>query len=228
MTLIGVDLGRRKDYATVNIFEDHLIQRPVTGQPNTVKIKPMEAPSLLTRVYNLVDMGEMRGVPYPEVARRISVISLHPKISKPYALVVDATGVGIAVIDMLRGDPYRLDPIGVTFTPGRGWRESEVGYNVAKLDLMVNLQLLYETERIRIADGIAHLDEYKEQMKGMTTKINTRGHEIFTEESDETHDDFVMGQAIVLWYAEHAMPANVELPSGEADKVFNPATWGIS
>jgi len=227
MTLIGVDLGRVKDYCTINIFEDRLVERPTTRQPYTRRITPMEAPTMLTRIYDLIELGEMVGVSYPDIAARINKICMNPRVSKPYALVLDATGVGIAVCDMLRAPPYNLFPYGITSTSGAQPSDSPWGKNVPKLDLVTNMLLLFETERIKIAADLAHLDDYRDQLKDFST-IPSRGGGKFSNEHEGVHDDFVMGSAVVLWYAENMLQPYIELPTGGTRPTYNPATHGLT
>lgn len=228
MTIVSVDLGKIKDYATINILEDRLIQRPTTRQPMTPNIPIYDVPSMLTRVYDLIELGEMRGVSYPEVAAKISRVCMHPKISQPYTLVVDATGVGIAVCDLLRGPPYFLSPVGITITGGHQVTESEWGYNVPKQSIVEILEVLLETERLKIAEDLEHLQDFKDQILDFVKGPNKRGQS-YGAENDEIHDDFVMGTAIGLWYAEKILPPYVELGRPETGKKshYNPATHGL-
>jgi hypothetical protein len=226
MTIVAVDLGKIKDYATINILEDRLIQRPTTRQPMARTIPVFDVPSMLTRVYDLIELGEMRGVSYPDVASRISRVCTHPKISQPYILVVDATGVGIAVCDLLRGPPYYLSPVGITISGGHTVTESEWGYNVPKPFIVETMEVLMETERFKIAEDLEHLQDFKDQILDFT-KLPQKGQS-FGAEHDEIHDDFVMGTAIGLWYAERILPPYVELGRPEAKKKpYNPATHGL-
>lgn len=230
MHLIGVDLGRLNDFAAPVIFEDELVQKPVQAMPLDVPPRFIDVPSLLVRRYNLVDMAQWRGVSYPQIARRIRDIVVSPLISRDYILAVDATGVGQAVVDLLRDD-YGLFPVGITFTSGKSVTQSVFGYNVPKRDLVVNLQVLYQTERIRIAADLELGGLYKEQLRHFTSVVDRKtGHEGFEADNEAIHDDLPMASAIVLWYAEQILAHELELPNAsvEAKKAFNPATYGLS
>jgi hypothetical protein len=227
MHLIGVDLGRRNDFAAPVIFEDELYQKPVTIMPDGTPPRYRDVPSLLVRRYNLVDMMQWTGVSYPMTAKRIKNIVDNPQVSRDYILAVDATGVGQAVIDMLRGD-YNLNPIGVTFTSGAAVTMSQYGYNVPKRDLVVNLQLLFQLERVRIAEELELAKEFKGQLEHYSSHVNERGYESFAADAEIEHDDLPMAAAIILWYAEKVMAHRIELPQGEPQKPFNPATHGLT
>lgn len=216
------------DFAAPVIFEDELVPKPVTRAPLDLPPRYLDVPSLLVRRYNLVDMAQWTGVSYPQTARRIEQIVRSPLISRDYLLVVDATGVGQAVMDMLR-DSYNLAPIGVTFTSGKSVTQSIYGYNVPKRDLVVNLQVLYQMERVRIAEELELALEYKEQLRHFTSEVDrVTKHESFDSDSGQVHDDLPMASAIVLWYAEQILAGELELPNSAPAKSFNPATYGLS
>lgn len=216
------------DFAAPVIFEDELVPKPVTRAPLDLPPRYLDVPSLLVRRYNLVDMAQWTGVSYPQTAKRIEQIVRSPLISRDYLLVVDATGVGQAVMDMLR-DSYNLAPIGVTFTSGKSVTQSIYGYNVPKRDLVVNLQVLYQMERVRIAEELELALEYKEQLRHFTSEVDrVTKHESFDSDSGQVHDDLPMASAIVLWYAEQILAGELELPNSAPAKSFNPATYGLS
>jgi len=228
VTIIGVDLGRVFDAAAIVVIEDKLIEVPVTAQPRTRRITPLDIPTLLTRVYGVIEVGRMVRVSYTEVARRLYVLAEHPRISRPYALVIDATGVGIAICDMLRDPPYNLSPIGVTSTPGRSVTESTWGYNVPKQDLMDNLEILLERERLTWSGRMEDVVAYREQMENMRRGVKNK-RETFGAEDDRIHDDYPSATAVALWYAEKILPPYIDLPNlAGARKQYNPATHGLT
>ena len=227
MHLIGVDLGRQNDFAAPVIFEDELILEPVTIMPDGVPPRYQDVPTSLMRIYNLVDMCQWRGVSYPIITRRIKDITISPLISRDYILVVDATGVGIAVIDMMR--ELDLFPIGITITGGNVVTLSEFGYNVPKRDIVVNMQVVFQCERIRIAAELALATTFRDQLKHYTTpdKLTARGKQTFGNDAEVGNDDLVTSAGIVLWYAEKVLGSVVQLPTGK-EKEYNPAKAGLS
>jgi len=226
--LIGVDLGRQNDFAAPVIFEDELVPKPRQRAPLDMPPRYLDVPSLLVRRYNLVDMAAWRGVSYPQIAKRISQMVASPLISRDYILVVDATGVGQAVMDILRDD-FHLSPIGVTFTSGKSVTQSVFGYNVPKRDLVVNMQVLFQMERIRISEELELALEFKEELRHFTSEVDrVTKHESYEADSGMVKDDLPMAAAIILWYAEQVLAGELELPSGASSKPFNAATYGLS
>ena len=225
MTFIGVDPGRVNDFCTMNVISDRLISAPITPHPSLRKYRTPKAPVVLTRIYDLTSIGILRGAAYPEIARKVHALCLHPMISKPYDLIIDATGVGLALFDMLKAPPYYLSPYGINFTGGNTDTESPWGRNVPKKDLIENLVVLFETERIKIAKSMEHVDTFEEQYNNYSRLANGG----FGNLDADIHDDIVTGVAVALWYAEHTYPPFVELPSEEDERPpFNPAKHGLT
>jgi hypothetical protein len=85
---VGLDLGQAHDYTAVVVAEN--IER--SDQDTELHIRWLE---------------RLRDVLYPDVAARLKGLMDAPELGGRGALAVDATGVGAAVVDMLR-ETYRL------------------------------------------------------------------------------------------------------------------------
>ena len=224
MHYIGVDCGRVNDYAAIDIFEDRLIHRPPTIMPWHVRQSMQEVPDRLLRVYDAIHLEQIRGVSYPQVVRRVKQIVDNPRVSQDYVLVVDSTGVGIAIIDMMVC--AGLFPIGVTFTAGREVTQGEQGYNVPKRDLVVNIQMLFQLDRINISSKLKLAPVFRDQLKGFTKDAH-KGYETYgNDEKLVGNDDLVTAGAVVLWYAEKTHASEIGLPNKEPDP-FDPARHGL-
>jgi hypothetical protein len=228
MNIIAVDCGRVVDYATFSIFRDRLTQRENTRDQIDIRLPVdlQDIPRTLVRIYELVYLDEMRGVSYPMIAKRLWEVTQNPQIAQDYSIVIDATGVGVAVIDLMRAPPYQLSPVGVTVTAGREITMSDFGYNVPKRDVVTNLELLYQTGRIKVA-RMKHADTFRDQLKYFTKQTTPTGQPAWGNQSDSIHDDFVMGGALGLWYAEKIMPSTITLPGGKAEEKYDPARHGL-
>jgi predicted acylesterase/phospholipase RssA/CRP-like cAMP-binding protein len=145
MFCIGVDLGQSRDYTIIAIVEKEdagLINRPrvYNGQA------PLP-PSLFVRRLDRVALG----TPYPRIVERIRAITHEPALAGRCALVIDATGLGAPVVDMLREPGTGCDITAVTITSGE--RESRRGLMhvcVPRRDLLAGVQLALEQGRLRI------------------------------------------------------------------------------
>jgi hypothetical protein len=131
------------------------------------------------------------GTPYPRVVEIIKDVVRSPQLRNRCALVVDASGVGEPVVDMLRHADLGCAMTAVTITGGRSNR----GYSyVAKHNLMTGLLLALENGRLKIA----------RRMKDVGALVNeflsVRVHDNGSMSADgASHDDLVMAIALACW-----------------------------
>ena len=147
MFSIGVDLGQRRDFSAVAVVEriemaghgfDHLHWMTTQeGMPDEWVVRHLERMAL--------------GTPYTAVTARVVELAQHPKVREDCRLVVDATGVGMPVVDMLRAAKPGCGMTPVVITGGQGERFDGGVWHVPKLDLLARLQGLLEQNRLRIA-----------------------------------------------------------------------------
>lgn len=143
---IGVDLGQKQDYSAVAVVEREVIvgtrRDPVTWE--------LDRRVVLT-VRHLERMP--LGLSYLDVAGRVTRLAREIRTTNPCELVVDETGVGAPVVDVLRrsGTGCRLWP--VTITGGDREQVTKDGYRVPKRDLVVGLQLLVEGGGVELVRG---------------------------------------------------------------------------
>jgi hypothetical protein len=91
------------------------------------------------------------GTAYTAVTARVVELAKHQTLRGDCRLVVDATGVGMPVADMLREARPGCDIAAVLITGGQGERFDGKVWHVPKLDLLARLQGLLEQKRLRIA-----------------------------------------------------------------------------
>ena len=146
------------------------------------------------------------GTPYPDVAEfvgnLIKNLSTGPRAtnSKP-TLVVDGTGVGKPVIDMMRR--LKLNPIGVAITGGR---EENAGgafnYSVPKRNLVSSLIVTFQEGRLKLAAGIPAIRILENELVNFKARISATGHDTYDAWRDDIHDDLVLSLALAVWWGE--------------------------
>lgn len=104
---IGLDLGQASDYTALNVMQQ------VDGKDGNV--------------YHIRRLERIRGAPYPYIAQKVKAIMTSPALAGSTDLVVDQTGVGAPVVDLLR--QAGLEPIAVsihgranTTREGNNWK----------------------------------------------------------------------------------------------------------
>ena len=91
------------------------------------------------------------GTPYPDVVRHVRDVAQAPPFLNKCTLVVDATGVGTPVVDLLKAARPGCRIIPVTITGGDQEGSDGSAYRVPKRDLVTGLQVVIEQRRLEIA-----------------------------------------------------------------------------
>jgi hypothetical protein len=143
---IGIDLGQRRDFSAIAIVE---------RAPDTAPVFDPIAWSTPEPGYDHWVVRHLEriplGTPYTAVVARIVALARLPKLAGNVELVVDATGVGMPVVDMLRAAGPNCALMPVWITAGRAPSFDGAVWHVPKLDLMARLQTIFESKQIRIA-----------------------------------------------------------------------------
>ena len=113
--------------------------------------------------------------PYNEQADRIAHLVRRPELVSvktlpweptlyrwPPTLIVDATGVGRAVTDLLKERDLRFKA--VTITAGDATKYNPKGANVPKRDLVAALQVPFHSGNLKVAEGLHLWPTLKEEL----------------------------------------------------------------
>jgi hypothetical protein len=183
---IGLDLGQMQDYTALVIIER------IGGDEK-------EKPEYHVRKVERFKLG----TPYPAIVTRIEEI-MAKKTMKGSVLVVDATGVGRAVVDLFRN--RGLHPKAITITGGDAVSRdcSSDEYRVPKRDLISNLQVLFQEGKLKIAEQIPEAQLLIQELLNFKVKINvTTGHDSYEALREGVHDDFVLAAALACWFCKN-------------------------
>lgn len=180
----GLDLGQAQDYSALSIVEG---------------IKTPDKPRYDLRHLERFPLGTL----YPAIVNctreRLSDKRLRDKVQ----LVVDATGVGRPVVDML--NEAGLSPIGVTITGGNEVTPDPVlaAYRVPKRDLVSTLQVLLQSKRLRIDENSPQAQTLVKELLSFQVKIDLKtAHDSYGAWREGAHDDLVLSVALAVWFAE--------------------------
>jgi len=205
-----VDPAKKRDFAATMVLKDS--PQLVLGQ------EFLKQPNRIVHFYDIIYLQQKQRVPYHEIVEDTCQLMKHAALAENADLLVDATGVGEAVIEIMREKGLR--PIPLVTTPGGQVHEvyADVGdvfsgipsrlkikvlqeIHVPKADLVAAGQLLVEQERIRIAAGLRWAEEARTQFKRFRGKINERTkRKVYEAETEEDHDDFVICFLMGAWW----------------------------
>ncbi|MGI8496714.1 MAG: hypothetical protein ACR2OG_03900 [Gemmatimonadaceae bacterium] len=118
---------------------------------------------------------------------------------KPPTLVVDATGVGRAVLELLR--QRGLKPVAITITGGDEVTHGDT-LRVPKRELVGSLQVALQTERLRIAAELALRPVLVAELRDFRLRVNPLTAHDSWNAREGAHGDIVLAVAVALWYAK--------------------------
>lgn len=229
MYYIGVDIGQALDYTAIAVLSTHQKFREKTSLPGTLQYK--HEPTMIINYYQIKHLERMAlGTKYQDIVRRVQRITDNVNVARAYYLIVDMTGVGRPVVELMRD--ANLAPVGVQITSGYHVAEQQYGFSVPKRELVSSLQVLFQSERIKGPKPqiMPEITELKEQLQHFNYKINQKGNEVYQAEKEAIHDDLVLAVALASWYAEKSegREAIGMLGKKEYDRDdFDPLRWGL-
>jgi hypothetical protein len=137
----------------------------------------------------------------------------HHRIAKPEVqLIVDKTGVGVAVTDLLK--ERRFNYVGVTIT-SLAQKVNCVSmntYNVPKMDLVAALEVPFHKGTLKVAEGLELWSVLREELLNFRRKQNTRtAHTSYEHWRESDHDDLVLAAALACWKATYKRKGTAKL-----------------
>ncbi len=204
---IGLDLGQSQDFTAVAV-----LRRP--------RVCPMDPPGHRRPAYDLPYLYRFPlGTPYPEVVRSVVDLLRTPPLVGSL-LVVDQTGVGQPVVDMLRDSLHNhvtCQFTAITITGGHAASAVEGGFHVPKKELVGALQILLQTRRLHVAKQLPHATTLVKELENFRVKITLARNETFEAWREGQHDDLVLAVALAAWIGDKALP-----PLEDAHEVKDP------
>lgn len=191
---IGLDLGQVNDYTAISILE-----------------------VLSGRSYAVRRLERTRGETYPNIAQKVEALMGSPALKNNASLIVDQTGVGAPVVDLLKKSG--LSPIAVSIHGGDKASHEGNDWRVPKRDLVGVLQVLLQTERLKVASQLKLGPILQQEMLNFKVKIDpVTAHDSYSAWRESDHDDLVLSVALAAWYAENQRPKTLpvfSIPRGD-------------
>ena len=197
---VGLDLGQKQDPTALAVVE----WAEYVGAWDAVAFEHRKETSLSLRHLERMPLG----TPYPEVVYRVGCTMRSRQLAgaERRYLVVDGTGVGPAVVDLLLLEDLQAKLWPVTITSGDTERYADGYYRVPKRDLIVGLQVLMQQCGLQIAEGMKEGATLAREMAEMRVKISGSGNEQFGAWRSGEHDDLVLAVALACWGVRKVTP----------------------
>ena len=187
MFYLGLDLGQRVDHTALALVQKIERWRPY-GEP--------EFEALHVRYVERMPLG----TPYPAVVEYVRRVLSHAELWKQTQLVVDATGLGAPVVEMLRQAGLECQMWAVTITSGEKETQGAYGsWNVPKRDLIAGLQVLMEQDQLHVAKDLPEVGALVRELMDVRVTAREGGRSRVGADGRGQHDDLVMALALACW-----------------------------
>jgi hypothetical protein len=207
--ILGLDLGQTKDFTALAVLE---CQAPVTSA---------EKPDYALRHLRRFPLG----TPYTEIVPAVAALVRSGPLAEAPVLV-DQTGVGRAVVDMLRREIGWVVP--VTITGGHAVTVTEErSFLVPKKELVTCLQVVMQYRRLRIARGLHEAAVLVRELQQFQVKITATANETFGVWREGQHDDLVLAVGLSCWWAERNPPLGEGAFGGGGENLFANPPEGV-
>ncbi len=180
MYFIGLDLGQRQDYSAVAVVERD-------ERARSMHVRHLERLAL--------------GTPYTKVVERVGEVAWNPRLARDCRLVVDATGVGAPVVEMLRSARLPCSLTAVTITGGEHAHGRGEDWHVPKRDLLASVQVLLEDGRLKIQKTLSEAAALVRELTDIRIHQRVGGRVSMGAEGHGEHDDLALAVALACWRA---------------------------
>lgn len=237
--LLSLDCGKQHDYSVLGAIEcSQRIYDPNLGKEGEKRLQRYlkRHPVKIMNMYVLRGLTQFDlGTDYDKVTNEVAHKYNNAELMGEVTVLVDAGGVGLAVMDMLRAKG--VPPLGIMLK-GSGEATMTNGiYHVSKEEVVLSLVVAFQSRRLVIIDTLLDRSDGKQlvkQLDGFQMKPpNARGHRALEAGKEEVHDDMVMMLAQAIWFGgktqfQTMAEGPLEEPEREQeDDAYNPLTWGL-
>lgn len=196
MYFLGVDLGSQSDNTAIALLER---VETMKAKPNAYGKLEAESTDSIYKMHHL-ELVPL-GTSYMRIVDRIAAIISDRRVSGNIFTIVDATGVGLPVVQMMRQKGIApLVPISIH--GGMAVNFKDDGYSVPKRDLVMALTLVLQSRRLRVPDDIDHREKLIEQMQSFKIKQTSQNQDTWEAMQDKIHDDITLALSYAVWYPE--------------------------
>jgi hypothetical protein len=191
---LGVDLAQAQDNTALVIVHDECLPMWVGGRQ-----------ALAPRQRTIVFADKFKGVSYPDVVSHVIRTMLKEPLRGRARLVIDASGLGRVVSDLLF--EQRVQHHAIQMTVGQNWVEKDRYVNVGKTLLLETLSLLFATGGLTFAHDLPLRDDILAELETFQLETTAAGNQIITQgKSGSHHGDLAIALAAACFASENLVP----------------------
>ena len=204
----GLDLGGKVDFTALAILEQVKLSQcyleAKTGGGLAHYALPKEVS--LGYAYTIIHAEQFPlGMNSFDVVERLKQRLTHPRVAGNIVTAFDTTGAGSTDVALarsgIRGEG--VECVEIVITSGhKAAKKDNLTYTVPKQDLSNITAVFLETNRLRIAGGMAEKDTLLNELDNFGRSISEATGYESTGARAGRHDDLVLAVALALWFAE--------------------------
>jgi hypothetical protein len=193
----GLDLGQRVDRTALVCLQRSRVPVPEAAGPAGLRLK-----------YRYEARGLKRwplGTSYCDIALAVADLVRKPPLAG-CTLGVDVTGVGLAVLEIIRAARPKAVIRPVLITAGHEVTPDGAGYHVPKLELAGVVAALLDSGRLAIPRTVGpDAETLGKELLAFRVKVTAAGNEKMEADwRSRQHDDMVLALSIAAWLGEAA------------------------
>jgi hypothetical protein len=142
------------------------------------------------------------GTAYAAIVESVSALLGRAPLNGPKTkLLVDATGVGMPVVEMFRR--AGMKPVAVIMTAGAtATCVDAYRWHVPKRELVSALQLPLQAGRLKVSGRLAEAATLQREMLSFRVRITAAANDTYAAWREGEHDDTVLAVALATWAGE--------------------------
>lgn len=192
---LGVDLAQAQDNTALVCVHDECL--PLWGGGSRQVLGP--------RKRTIVFADKFKGVSYPDVVSHVIRTMLKEPLRGRARLVIDASGLGRVVSDLLF--EQRVEHHAIQMTVGQNWVKKDRYVNVGKTLLLETLSLLFATGDLTFAHDLPLRGDILAELETFQLEMTAAGNQVITQgKSGAHHGDLAIALAAACFASEHLLP----------------------
>lgn len=200
---VGLDLGQTNDYTALCVVEKlgTPVERfPISGQPKYPVFSSYQARHLVRLPLD---------TSYPAQVAAVATLLRTQPLPAQSLLIVDHTGVGRPVVDMVRAAPMPCEVHAVSIHGGNETTRDGSNWHVPKRDLIACVQIALQSETLTIAAQLPEAKTLVQELLAYRVTIDEKtAHDSYDARQGQ-HDDLVLALALAVWAGEHIRPVEL-------------------
>jgi hypothetical protein len=192
---LGLDLAKTHDFTALAILER--AQMP-TGEFDHTNWRPILATRFALRHLQRFPLQTS----YPKIVDTVCALLRNDPLRAQSTLVIDATGVGAAVVDLFRKARPACTIIPVVITSGDHVQSVSEAKHVPKPDLIASLRLAFQGRKLALSSHLSEINNLRTEIAELCQRTLSSGRPTYSSRSSRAHDDLVMALALAVWKAE--------------------------